>query len=105
MAEESEQKSGRPVSGATRAKFWVGVVVVVTAVVVGTVVSLRASGDAREELQEQLNARYVEKIEVTSKPRGSGYTEQIVIDGVARDDCEAEDGRLICADDPQPTEE
>lgn len=95
MAEEQEQTTGRELSRSGRMKFWIGVVVA----------TMRWVSADRDERVAELNDRYVEKIEIRSQSRAGGSQDVIVIDGASRYDCEEEDGRLVCEDDPQPTEE
>lgn len=101
MADNQVVQGGQPIP---RMMFWIGTLVVVLVVVLGLIMALRWVGDSTADLAEELNARYVEKIEIDSVARGGGgQMEVIVIDGTSRRDCEEEDARLICSDDPQPT--
>lgn len=59
--------------------------------------------DDREALEEQLNSRYEEKIELNVR-NSTSQAVDVVIDGEGREDCETtDDGYLECSDDPQPT--
>lgn len=87
-------------------RLWVVAALAITAVIAAIVVALRWSDGAREDLESQLNDRYVETIELRSEARGGthgGRREIVIIDGVTRRDCRAVDGWLDCSGNPQPT--
>lgn len=86
--------------------FWPVAIGILVLIVVAVVATVRYVRDDDAELTQQLNDRYVEKIELTSTSSGNGGVRTILkIDGQLRYDCSERDAVITCDDDPQPTEE
>lgn len=86
--------------------FWLLVLVVAVPLIIVGVVWVAQLGDSVQERRIELNARYVEQIDIESiADGGGGFRDLIIIDGTSRYDCAEDGGRLTCSDDPQPTEQ
>ncbi|QVT78952.1 hypothetical protein ENKNEFLB_01332 [Nocardioides aquaticus] len=86
--------------------FWVLLVVVVVPLIGLGLLSLLQMGQSPEDLRIELDARYVEEIDIETTPDGSGgYRDVVVIDGESRYDCSEKDGFVTCDDEPRPTEQ
>lgn len=76
----------------------VAVALMVLGIYLGSLVT-----DERLALEEKLNARYEETIELNARTT-QGQAVDIIVDGELREDCDTtDDGYLECTDDPQPT--
>ena len=108
MAEQRKQTAlqrwgSQESTGVGKLLLYAGFALIVGALIaVGIYVGVGET-DQRERLQEQLNSRYVEQIELHEQ-NTAGRPTVIIIDGTYREDCDAtDDGHLECSDEPQPT--
>lgn len=108
MAGEQKQTAlarwgSRESSPLEKVVLFLGSLAVLGLLVWGWIYFATGEREDREEREQVLDSRYVEKIEI-EVINTRGQPDIIRIDGRPREDCEeTDDGNLECEDDPQPT--